>query len=139
MPYNKPIRLKVTSREDFVIPIGLLALLAVLSAWLSPQPVLLIGLTVLIFATVWGTFTLDFSKVSKANLISVIFADGQVSLESTNKDKIEGIMGGQQWCTSHVAVLRVTNGDSTRRLVILSAQQENADDFRRLNMWLRQV
>jgi len=135
MSYNKPIRLTVASRRGFFVPAGLLLLLAVLAALLSPQPVLL---TVLIFATGWGIFTLGFSKVNEAKLILIIFADGRVDLESADKDTIEGFLGGQQWCTHRVTVLRVADGDSLRRLVILSAQQQNADDFRRLNMWLRQ-
>ena len=135
MPYNKPIRLTVANKRDFVIPMGLLMLLAVLSALLSSQPALLI---VLIFATGWGIFTLGFPKVSKTKVILNIFADGRVGLESGQKYTIEGVLDGQQWCTHRVAVLRVADGGSTHKLVILSAQQQNADDFRRLNMWLRQ-
>jgi hypothetical protein len=135
MSYNNPIRLTVASRRDFVIPVGLLMLLAVLAALLSSQPALL---TVLVFATGWSIFTLGFSKVNESKLILIIFADGRVGLESSDKDTIEGFLDGQQWCTHQVAVLRVADGDSLRRLVIRSARQQNADDFRRLNMWLRQ-
>ncbi len=135
MSYNNPIRLTVASRRDFVIPVGLLMLLALLAALLSSQPALLV---VLIFVIGWGIFTLSFSKVSEAKLTLVIFADGWVGLESAHKDTIEGFLDGQQWCTHRVAVLRIDDGDSLRRLVILSARQQNADDFRRLNMWLRQ-
>jgi hypothetical protein len=135
MSYNNPIRLTVANRRDFVIPVGLLMLLAVLAALLSSQPALL---TVLIFATGWSIFTFGFSKVNKSKLILIIFADGRVGLESSDKDTIEGFLDGQQWCTHQVAVLRVADGDSLRRLVIRSARQQNADDFRRLNMWLRQ-
>lgn len=135
MSYNRPIRLTVANRRDFVIPIGLLMLLALLSALLSSQPALL---AVLIFTIGWGIFTLSFSKVNEAKLTLVIFADGRVGLESTHKDIIEGFLDGQQWCAHRVAVLCVADGGSLRRLVILSAQQQNADDFRRLNMWLRQ-
>ncbi|MFC1776329.1 hypothetical protein ACFL3I_03180 [Pseudomonadota bacterium] len=138
MSYNKPTRLIVANRRDFVLWVGLLMLLAVLSALLSSQPVLLIVLTILIFVTGWGISTLDFSKVTAAKLTLVIFADGRVSLESTNGDTIEGFLDAQQWCTHRVAVLRVAIEGTTRRLVIVSAQQQNADDFRRLNMWLRQ-
>jgi hypothetical protein len=135
MSYNRPIRLTVANRRVFVVPVGLLMLLALLAALLSSQPALLV---ILIFTTGWGIFTLSFSKVNEAKLALVIFADGQVGLESADKDTIEGFLDGQQWCTHQVAVLRVANGDSLRRLVIRSARQQNADDFRRLNMWLRQ-
>ena len=138
MSYNNPIRLTVANRRDFVIPVGLLMLLALLSALLSPHPVLMIVFTVLILCAGWSIFTSGFSKVDEAKLTLIIFAEGQVDLESSQKDTIEGILDGQQWCTRQVAVLRVTDGDSLRRLVILSAQQQNADDCRRLNMWLRQ-
>jgi hypothetical protein len=116
----------------------LLMLLAVLAALLSPQPVLMTAFTVLILSTGWGIFTFGFSKVNKSELILIIFADGRVELESVHEDTIEVFLDGQQWCTHQAAVLRVADGDSLRRLVILSVQQQNADDFRRLNMWLRQ-
>jgi hypothetical protein len=138
MSYNRPIKLKVANRRDFIIPLGLLMVLAVLAALLSPQPVLMTVFTILILCAVWGTFTLGFSKVNEAKLILIIFADGWVDLEPAHEDTIEGFLDGQQWCTHRVAVLRITDGDSLRRLVILSARQQNADDFRRLNMWLRQ-
>jgi hypothetical protein len=135
MSYNNPIRLTVANRRDFVIPVGLLMSLALLAALLSSQPALLM---VLIFVTGWSIFTFGFSNVNETKLILFIFADGRVGLESAHKDTIEGFLDGQQWCTHQVAVLRVADGDLLRRLVILSAQQQNADDFRRLNMWLRQ-
>jgi hypothetical protein len=135
MSYSNPIRLTVANRRDFVIPVGLLVLLALLSALLSSQ---LAFLTVLIFATGWGIFIFAISKVNESKLILIVFADGRVGLESVHKDTIEGFLDGQQWCTHRVTVLRVADGDSLRRLVILSAQQQNADNFRRLNMWLRQ-
>ena len=135
MSYNGPIKLAVANRQDFSIPMGLLMLLAVLAALLSPQPALLV---VLILATGLGIFTLGFSKVNDSKLTLVIFEDGHAGIESAHKDTIEGFLGGQQWCTHHVAVLCVADGVSKRRLVILSAQQREADEFRRLNMWLRQ-
>ncbi len=135
MSYNNPIRLTVASRRDFVIPVGLLVLLALLSALLSSQLTLL---TVLIFAAGWSIVTFGFSKVNEPKLILLIFADGRVSFEPFHKDTIEGFLDGQQWCTHQVAVLRVVDGNLLRRLVILSAQQQNTGNFRRLNMWLRQ-
>ncbi|HEY5774848.1 MAG TPA: hypothetical protein VIS57_02080, partial [Xanthomonadales bacterium] len=50
----------------------------------------------------------------------------------------EGVLDGQQWCTRQFAVLRITTGGTTRKLIILSARQREAGDFRRLSMWLRQ-
>lgn len=138
MTYNRPVELIVANGRDFTIPAGLFTVLAIVSALLSPQPVLLTSCVVLISLLGWGAFTLKFSKVSGDKLTLVIFADGRVSLESGHKDKIEGFLDGQQWCTHRVAVLRVTEGDVTRRLTILAGGQDDTDDFRRLNMWLRQ-
>ena len=138
MSYNKPISLTVANRRDFVIPVGLLMLLAVLSALLSSHPVLMTVFTVLILCAGWGTFALGFPNMNKAKLILIIFTDGRVELKSAHKDTIEVFLDGQQWCTHQVAVLRIADGNLLRRLVILSARQQNTDDFRRLNMWLRQ-
>ena len=112
--------------------------LAVLSALLSPHPVLMTALTVLILCAGWDIFTLCFPNIHKTRLILIVFTDGRVELKSAHEDTIEGFLDGQQWCTHRVAVLRIADGDSLRRLVILSAQQQNSDNFRRLNMWLRQ-
>ena len=138
MSYNKPIRLTVANRRDFIIPMGLLVLLAVLSALLSPHPYLMTVFTVLILCAGWGIFALGFPNINNTNLTLIIFTDGRVELKSAHKDTIEGFLDGQQWCTHRVAVLRVADGESLRRLVILSVQQQNSDNFRRLNMWLRQ-
>lgn len=136
--YSRPIELTVAGRRDFALPVGLLMWLAVLAAQLSPQPLLLTGVIALILLAGWGRFTLKFSKVNEVKLILVMFADGRVRLESGHEAIIEGVLDGQQWCTHRLAVLRISDRDSTRRLAILSGKQSNSDDFRRLNMWLRQ-
>ena len=138
MTYDSPIKLTVADNRDFVGPAGLLTLLAVLSALLSPQPVLLTIAAALILLTGWGIFTLSFSKVNEDKLILVILADGQVRIESGHEGILEGCLDGQQWCVQRIAVLRIAAGDSTRRLAVLSHGQINHDDFRRLKMWLQQ-
>jgi len=136
MPYNRPITLKVAHRKDFVIPIGVLFLLIVVSAILSPQPVLL-SILVLLIGAGWFVYILYFAKVNDVKLILVIFPDGRVRLESDQGFEIVGNLSGQQWCTHHVAVLRYTIYGKHQHLVVLSAQQ-NTDEFRRLKVWLRQ-
>ena len=138
MTHSRPIELTVAGRRDFAVPVGLLMLLVALAALLSPQPVLLMAVTVLILLAGWRKFTLEFSKVNEGKLILIIFADGRVRLESGHEAIIEGVLDGQQWCTHRLAVLRITDRDATRRLALLSSAQRNPDDFRRLNMWLRQ-
>lgn len=71
-------------------------------------------------------------------MTSVIFPDGRVRLESNLEEKVAGFLDGQQWCTRWFAVLRFSNGNTVRKMVIRPSQQQRADDFRRLNMWLRQ-
>jgi len=132
------IELKVASKSDFVIPTYLLFLAAILAAVLSPQPFYLTLLAVLVFGAVRSVYTLDFHNMNTVELTSVIFSDGRVKLISNGKDAFEGFLDSQQWCTHSLAVLRIVSGGSIHRLVILSVQQQKADDFRRLNMWLRQ-
>ena len=133
-----PIALKVVGEGGFVMLFYPLFLVVMLSAILSPQPLVLTLLALLVFGTMRLAYTLGFYNVIAVKLTSVIFSDGRVKLISSGNDTIEGFLDSQQWCTHWFAVLRVVSGGTIHRLVILSAQQQKADDFRRLNMWLRQ-
>ena len=70
----------------------------------------------------------------------VVFPDGRVKLKFAAKDQqtMDGFMDGRQWCTQKLAVLRVVTDTKMHNLVIFDAQQSGGDDFRRINMWLRQ-
>jgi len=138
MTYNKPLILRVASNKDFVIPVRLLFLLVVFSALLSPQPVLLTLLVILLPGAGWLARILGFFKVDTIELTLVIFPDRRVRLESNCEDTIEGFLEDQQWCTHRAAVLRMASEGTARKLLILAVQQQAVDDFRRLNMWLRQ-
>lgn len=138
MLHNKPLKLKVSNKEDMLIPISVLQFLVVFAALVSPNPAALTILAILMTGAWWVADTLKKPKTNKLELILVIFPDGRVRLESAQSSIIEGFLDGQQWCTRWLAVLRVTHDDMTRKLVIQPAQQRRADDFRRLTMWLRQ-
>lgn len=137
MPYNRPLTLKVANRKDFAFPVGILLALTIVSALLSPQPVLLTTLVLLLFGVGWFVCILYFTKVNDVKLMLVISPDGRVRLESVQESDIVGFLSGQQWCTHHAAVLRYTARGKQQYLLVLSAQQ-NADEFRRLKVWLRQ-
>jgi len=138
MLLNRPVKLRVSNTNDFVLPLLLLDLLLVIAALMSPHPVVL-TFGVIVFAGIgWGAYTLKFSKSSNVKLTLVIFADGRVRLESDQEDTIEGSLDGQQWSTSWFAVLRIVDGNRVRPLLVRSNHQPAKDDFRRLNMWLRQ-
>ena len=137
MPYNQPLTLKVAHRKDFIIPIVFLFVLIVISAVLSPQPVLLTMLVFILFGAGWLLYILDFHKVNDVKLISVMLPDGKVRLESDQETEIVGFLSGQQWCTHRIAVLRFTARGKHKYLVVLSAHQKT-DEFRRLEVWLRQ-
>lgn len=138
MPLNKPVKLKVSGKRDFVFPVSALYFLVVVAGLLSPFPVILTILAIVLFGAGWIPVILELSKSNKAELTSVIFTDGRVRLESDGKVTIEGFLVGQQWCTRWLAVLRFTDGGTTRSLVISAVQQRNSADFRRLHMWIRQ-
>ena len=137
MPYNRSLTLKVANRKDFAIPIGILFVLTIVSALLSPQPAMLSTLVLLLFGVGWFVSILDLTKVNDVKFMLVISPDGRVRLESGQGSDITGYLSGQQWCTHHAAVLRYTARGKQRYLVVLSTQQ-NADEFRRLKVWLRQ-
>ena len=138
MLLNQPLKLKVSDSKDFILHYRLLNLLVIFAALLSPYPVLLTLVVSLFSGAGWLAHILKFSKPNKVELILVIFADGRVQLESNWEESFEGFLDGQQWCIHRLAVLQISNGETTRRLIIRSRQQKGADDFRRLNMWLRQ-
>ena len=138
MLLNRPVILRVSNTNDFVLPFGLLNLLLVIAALISPYPVVL-TLAVIVFASIgWRGSILEFSKSNNVKLSLVVFPDGRVRLESGRADTIEGFLDAQQWSTTWFAVLRVVDGDRIRKLLIRSDHQQSKDDFRRLNMWLRQ-
>jgi hypothetical protein len=137
MPHNRPLTLKVANRKDFIVPIGILFVLTVISALLSPEPFLLTILVLLLFGAGWFIYILDFHKVNDVKLILVIFPDGRVRFESGQETEIIGFLNGQQWYTRGVAILRITTQGKQQYLAVLSAQQK-ADEFRRLKVWLRQ-
>jgi len=139
MPAKAPLRLQVSNRADFFLPVGVLYLLVFLAVLISPYPVMLSALSVAVFAAAWPFPILDFSKANnKVKLTLVIFPDGRVHLESGEMRSIAGYLDGQQWSTRHLAVLRINDGGRCRNLLILSRQQHDANAFRRLSVWLRQ-
>ena len=129
--------MNVANREDFVVAVRALYLLGILAALLAPYPVLSVLLASLLIGAAWVTGILKISKTTNVKLTSVIFPDGRVRLESGREDTIEGFLDGQQWATHWFSVLRFSDEDTTRTLVIRSAQQQGTDDYRRLKMWLR--
>jgi hypothetical protein len=135
---NKPIRLKVSTNGDLILPVHLLNFLLVPAALLSPHPVLLTFGAILIVGAGWIARKLKFPKTKYVELTSIIFPDGKVRLESNREEKLAGFLDGQQWCTRWFAVLRFSDGIKIRKMIIRPSQQQGEGDFRRLNMWLRQ-
>jgi len=120
------------------VAVRALGLLALLAAALSPQPVFMSMVVMVLISAGWGARILGFFKVNTENLTLFVFLDRQIRLESNCKDTVGGRLECQQWCTHWFAVLRIRVGSTVRNLLILSAQQQSVDDFQRLNMWLRQ-
>lgn len=137
MLYDTPLILNIANRKDFTIPIVILFVLIIISAMLSPQPVLLT-----IFATVVigaGRYVRVFyiRKVNDIYTKLIIFPDARVGLVSDHKPEKEGVLCGQQWCIHRLAFLRCTVSGKKQTLILRSVQQ-NKGDFRRLKVWLRQ-
>ena len=137
MLLNRPLTLRVANESDFAVAVGVLGLLALLAALLSPRPVLVSIAVILLFGAGWVANILGIFKINRGKWTLLVFSDGQLRLESNGKDTVGGVFEGQQWCTHWFAILRTRVGGRTRKLLILSTQQAD-DDFRRLNVWLRQ-
>ena len=136
MENKRSLTFRVAGKKDFVILNRVLFAMVMLSAALSPQPLLLTLLTILLIGTACVLRILCFSKVNDVELTLIIFADGRVRLSSNCGNIVEGFLDGQQWCTRRMSVLRVATDCKTQNLIILSRQQA-PDEYRRLNMWLR--
>ena len=141
MPDSRPLTLRIAQKKDFAILNRILFLLVLLSFLLSPQPVALTSLAALGIGIAWiahaGYIYRANNHISDAKLTLIIFMDGRVRLDSICGGVVEGFMNGQQWCTHRVAVLRIATGGETQKLIILSGHQAT-DEYRRLNVWLRQ-
>ncbi len=137
MVNKSTLTLRIAGQKDFAVLNRILFLLVILSALLSPQPILLTIFVVLMTGAGWASGILCFSKVNIVELTLVIFADGRIRLSSGCGNIVEGFLDGQQWCTRRIAVLKVATGSKTQNLIVFSGQQ-SPDVFRRLNVWLRQ-
>ena len=138
MHHNGPVRLRVAGIRILFLPVFLTSLLLVVAALFSPYPMSLTPWAILFSGAMCISYILKTSKANNFKLTLVIFTDGKVRLESNGKEIVAGSLVGQQWCTRWFAILRVSTGNTVRNMIILSSQQQEADDFRRLTVWLRQ-
>jgi len=137
MTHSRSLTLSVLRNSDITVATGVLCGLALFAAILGPRPLLMSIAIILICTTGWGAYILGFSKIRSEYSAVIIFPDGQIRLESGDKDATGGLLDGQQWSTRYFAVLRVKLAGETRYLPVLSRQQRS-DEYRRLMMWLRQ-
>lgn len=136
MSFSKPLKFKVANRRDPKALSVVLFLLILLTMAAEPWPLMFILAIVLLGGAGFLFYILGIHKVDNIKLISVIFPDGTVKLESAGKTRIEGILSGGQWSTSHLTLLHYKTGGKPQQIVLLSAHQ-HADDYRRLQVWLR--
>lgn len=135
---NMPLELTTASMRDVRGPITILLALVLIAAALSTRPVLVTSVMTVLFTAGWGALILGLSKVSIENLLLIISSDGRVRLKLHGEDSIRGVLVGQQWCSYPFAILRIGTEKMTQNLLVISTQQKDPDDFRRLNMWLKQ-
>ena len=138
------IELKINNVNSFtfLVPTVLFLLTAYYAVCRDPLISAILLLLLLNFRRVeciLGFFKLRHgSQVSGRQLTLIIFADGTLRLESGTEGRIAGYLDSNHWCTRHMAVIRVVSGGRHYHLLALSAQQEEPDNFRRLNLRLRQ-
>lgn len=137
MPQNGSLTLNIARKGDFALPVCAILALALVAAVLSPRPFLMSGIVIFVCIAGWATYILKKSNVNFEYSALTIFPDGQIRLEFEHIDACGGLLAGQQWSTRYFAILRVKIPAGIRYLPVLSGQQQ-ADDYRRLVMWLRQ-
>jgi hypothetical protein len=137
MQDSRKLKVKIAEYRDFSALIHVLMVLVLLACMLSPQPVLLSAIALLVFGGNWTPLANYFFRLNDRQLTLVIYSDGRVKLSSACKNVAEGNLYGQQWCTQHLIVLKISAAGGTQYLPILPRQQA-VDEYRRLNVWLRQ-
>lgn len=138
MSLSDTLELRVATPHDVLVPLTGLLTLVLLAATLSARPVLLTSLLSGLLLAGWGAHILDFYKVNFKKLTLVIYSDGQVRVKLPDETTIRGLLVGPQWCIRQFAILHVEMKNTTRNLLVVSALQKNTDEFRRLNLWLKQ-
>ena len=136
MSFSRPLKFKAAGRNEFLPLFGVLFMILLLFLATMILPFIVAAALALLSTAVFIAFKLKFRKAVGADLISVISPNGRVTLESGKKTTIEGFLCGEQWSTSHIAVLRYQTGGKHQQMVLFSVQQ-HADDYRRLQVWLR--
>jgi len=118
------------------VPVWVLVLL-LLSAVLGPQPVGLSLLAVTLIGTGWFYRILCIRNINNVESTLIVFMDGRIRLGAVEQNMVGGFMTGQPWCTQRLTVLRVAAAGKVQTLLILPRQQ-GAEEYRRLQVWLRQ-
>lgn len=85
----------------------------------------------------WIIGILGLSKVAGKQSRLLIFEDASVQCRFGNGVILRGFLEQQQWCTSKIAVLKVSMEGKIYHFAAFSLQQTENDSFRRLNTWLR--
>lgn len=138
MSLSDTLELRVATPHDVLVPLTGLLTLVLLATTLSARPVLLTSLVSGLLLAGWGAHILDFYKVNFKKLTLVIYSDGQVRVKLSDETTIRGLLVGPQWCIRQFAILHVEMKNTTRNFLVVSALQKNTDEFRRLNLWLKQ-
>ena len=131
------LTLRVAEKKDFAVLNRLLLLLALLAASLSPHPFVLTLLVVMFIGAGRLLQTLSYPNVADVKLMQINIANERIRLHSKRGDNGAAYLHEQYWCTRWFTVLRVTIAGDTQNHIILSGQQ-SPEEFRRLNVWLRQ-
>jgi hypothetical protein len=136
MPLNTALKFKVANHRDFV-PLGrVLLFLVLIAAALSPQPLILVPLLLVLFGSACLRYKPALSKATEEQLTLIIYPEGDVRLEFGHSSSIEGFLEGQQWRTRHITILRCVMAGKLKHHVLWSAHQ-HADDYRRLAVWIK--
>ena len=137
MPHNRPLKFRVAGRQEFLKPAILVSIMVLISALASPRPIAMTIAVGLLLGAGWVLFNFKYSETTDVQPTLVILPDGLIKMKSNGNLNIEGVFGGQQWCNSQFSVLRIVTANKQHCVVLFSAQQ-NATDYRRLMVWLRQ-
>jgi hypothetical protein len=138
MALNTALKFKVANHRDFV-PLGwLLLLLVLIASALSPQPLILVSLLLVLFGLACLRYKPALSKVTEEQLTLIIYPEGDVRLEfeQGSGSSTEGFLEGQQWRTRHITILRCVMAGKLKHHILRSAHQ-HADDYRRLGVWIK--
>jgi hypothetical protein len=137
MTDTSALHLKLSPPGELAGVRTLLALLSLVAAAMSPRPEWLLPLAGLVHAGAWLSRRAGRVRRAHHGLMLQVLPDGRIRLFSAPGPAGAGRLGEHHWCCKRLIVLDLRI-DGRRCTGVVVRSRQNARDFRRLRVWIRQ-